>query len=438
MADDKIPVLPAEISSHFLDGIEDGIFGLDESGVIRYANQGLARILSHSSGTNIVGLNFSAFIHSGDLARVREIFGRIILEGIQDPQMIPKIRLGEGFTTWISVIPQGRFVLDGTMLHFGIVRDISQLKKTEQALTMTERFYRSVVDLSPDVIAVIDPTGRILQVNSKGIELFGIRSSIMAGESSFQEPEEFGSSILDAVAPEFKARLVEDISTILLYGSIDDSEYRIQGPDGNLFWGSMSARLIPSAEDETSTILLSIRNITRRKDEETHLEHLATMDALTGIFNRRGFTVAAEQEILHASRRREGMALIFMDLDGLKSINDRFGHSEGDRALCSTAEILRSTFRKSDILGRWGGDEFVALALDVPQGSISLLLNRLEKARREANAGSGESGRNYELSFSLGMTVFDPTSPQSLEFLIAEADAHMYRAKQERKRRSQP
>lgn len=74
----------------------------------------------------------------------------------------------------------------------------------------------------------------------------------------------------------------------------------------------------------------------------------------------------------------------------------------------------------------------------MPQGSISLLLNRLEKARREANAGSGESGRNYELSFSLGMTVFDPTSPQSLEFLIAEADAHMYRAKQERKRRSQP
>jgi diguanylate cyclase (GGDEF)-like protein/PAS domain S-box-containing protein len=321
------------------------------------------------------------------------------------------------------------------MLHFGIVRDISQLKKTEQALTMTERFYRSVVDLSPDVIAVIDPAARILQVNSRGIELFGIRSSVRAGESSFQEPEEFGSSILDAVVPEFRARLVEDLSTILLYGSIDDSEYRMQGPDGNLFWGSMSARLIPSTEDETSTILLSIRNITRRKHEESNLVHLATIDSLTGLFNRRGFTVAAEQEILHASRRREGMALIFMDMDGLKSINDRFGHSEGDKALCSTAEILRKTFRKSDILGRWGGDEFVALALDVPQGSISLLLDRLEKARASANAGGEGRRGDYELSFSLGMAVFDPTSSQSLEDLIAEADSRMYRAKQEKKRR---
>ncbi len=118
--------------------------------------------------------------------------------------------------------------------------------------------------------------------------------------------------------------------------------------------------------------------------------------------------------------------LVLADLDGLKAINDTFGHREGDRALIEAAEVLRETFRESDILGRLGGDEFAALPIDASQESVEFLSTRVQEKVKARNA---QDGRRYTLSLSIGAVHFEAKQPYSIDELMAQADASMYEHK---------
>jgi diguanylate cyclase (GGDEF)-like protein len=155
---------------------------------------------------------------------------------------------------------------------------------------------------------------------------------------------------------------------------------------------------------------------------------LAITDELTGFFNRRGFLASAAQQLKLAYRDRQNVLLLFCDLDGLKKINDSFGHAEGDLALARTADALEETFRDSDVLARLGGDEFAILAWEARIPDLGTMLSRLEKRLRRANV---EESR-YQLSLSVGVARYDPQSPLSLGELMAQADANMYRHKNRR------
>jgi diguanylate cyclase (GGDEF)-like protein len=156
------------------------------------------------------------------------------------------------------------------------------------------------------------------------------------------------------------------------------------------------------------------------------LRSLAHVDELTGLYNRRGFFAHARQHLKVARRTKRALWLIFMDLDGFKTINDRFGHQEGDLALIETAEILRKTFRDSDVIARLGGDEFTALGIHASDDSVQMMTARLEENLREVNGGSG---RRYELEFSVGVARFDPKEMGSIEELVAKADEALYEQK---------
>ena len=155
------------------------------------------------------------------------------------------------------------------------------------------------------------------------------------------------------------------------------------------------------------------------------LEALSVTDSLTGLYNRRGFMILGEQLLKIANRNRSPMAILFGDLNGMKKINDSFGHQEGDRALLDTAEIFRRTFRESDILSRIGGDEFVVLASAGKREGEAIC------CRLQANvcAQNRAAGRSYEISISVGMAMYDPTHPQSLEDVLSSADKAMYEQK---------
>src|SRR5262249_28917320 len=122
----------------------------------------------------------------------------------------------------------------------------------------------------------------------------------------------------------------------------------------------------------------------------------------------------------------------FVDLDGLKGINDRLGHEAGDRAIADAGEILRATCRASDVVARLGGDEFVVLANKLETASMEILKGRLDRA---VNALNQSPDRDYELAFSVGFATCDPDLPVSVETLLAQADARMYEAKAARKRK---
>ncbi|MCU1362182.1 MAG: diguanylate cyclase [Acidimicrobiaceae bacterium] len=151
---------------------------------------------------------------------------------------------------------------------------------------------------------------------------------------------------------------------------------------------------------------------------------LAVADPLTGVANRRGFELSAPS-LLHVCRRRQVTAtLLFFDLDEFQAVNDMFGHDAGDQALIEFAKLLQTTFRNSDIIARYGGDEFVVLLADTGDPAVSLERLQTFLAARNAHPSSG-----YPLGFSVGTTVVEATSDISLDELITRADASMYEMK---------
>jgi diguanylate cyclase (GGDEF)-like protein/PAS domain S-box-containing protein len=158
---------------------------------------------------------------------------------------------------------------------------------------------------------------------------------------------------------------------------------------------------------------------------------LAITDDLTGLLNRRGFFALAEHQCRVATRSNKIIALLYLDLDGLKIINDELGHEAGDQALVDTANIFKATFRSSDIIARMGGDEFAVLLTDLPNPNdentiIKHLLDNLTK--------HNESGRrNYELGISIGIAFYSPEDSCSVGKLLNQADKSMYKNKKRSK-----
>jgi diguanylate cyclase (GGDEF)-like protein len=163
---------------------------------------------------------------------------------------------------------------------------------------------------------------------------------------------------------------------------------------------------------------------------QDHLRELSITDELTGLSNRRGFFAFAQQQMKHARRNNERMALFFADLDDLKNINDTFGHVAGDRALTDAARIFVETFRDSDIIARTGGDEFAVIMGNAPDSGIETVRNRLEKRLEKYNSRRDGS---FRLAVSVGHTVFDPAKPVTVDEMIRQADARMYEEKLRRK-----
>ena len=166
----------------------------------------------------------------------------------------------------------------------------------------------------------------------------------------------------------------------------------------------------------------------RRMEEEIH--NLSFTDELTGLFNRRGFILMAEQELKLAQRLKRSELLLFGDLDNLKIINDRWGHAQGDQVIKEIGVILKETLREADIIARFGGDEFVALAADACLQNADVLRNRIHIGLEKRNK---EGSQPCQFSISLGIAQYDPEAPITLMELIAQADHQMYLEKQSSK-----
>ena len=155
------------------------------------------------------------------------------------------------------------------------------------------------------------------------------------------------------------------------------------------------------------------------------LRSMALSDDLTDLYNRRGFLRAGTRLLSAASRDKHGALLFYIDVDDLKSINDTAGHAAGDSLLIRTAQVLRSVFRDSDVIGRLGGDEFAALAPVTGPKACDLILHRLQKAVAADNLARAEPS----LSLSVGFAQFNPRKPSSMADLLRKADVAMYEDK---------
>lgn len=180
-------------------------------------------------------------------------------------------------------------------------------------------------------------------------------------------------------------------------------------------------------DDEDARFLAELAELVEREIRATEL---ALHDELTGLCNRRGFLLLGERVLDLCVRQGLPATVVFADLDGLKPINDRFGHEEGDSAIREAATLLRTAFRSSDLVARLAGDEFVALLTAATKGEEAVdRLAQLVERRNDLESNA------YRLMFSLGTAAFDPAEPVSLAELLCRADKQMYVEKERKRRR---
>jgi diguanylate cyclase (GGDEF)-like protein/PAS domain S-box-containing protein len=210
---------------------------------------------------------------------------------------------------------------------------------------------------------------------------------------------------------------------------------RVRRKDGALVWVEQRVTPIQDPDGTRTGVIGVAHDVTDRVLLETQLRMLATEDALTGLRNRRGFLLLAVPLLALTQRTGTGATLLYFDVNGLKVINDTYGHAAGDTALMTVADLLRETFRDSDVVGRVGGDEFCVLAAEGSGGKDVLeALGRFERVLERHNA---EADRPYPLSVTFGTAEADVSGPVAIEDLVAAADAAMYERKA-RNGRSQP
>jgi diguanylate cyclase (GGDEF)-like protein len=172
--------------------------------------------------------------------------------------------------------------------------------------------------------------------------------------------------------------------------------------------------------------LALLQDLGKMAEQELAAVQLATMDELTLLTNRRGFRQLALHVLNLCKRLNKAVCLLFFDLDLFKEINDRYGHAEGDLALRSFGQILKDTYRESDVLSRLGGDEFVVLLSNTDEKQGKEILHRLSQTLKQHNQ---EAGRGYNICYSAGIVQYDPAQHQSIDELLEAADKLMYEQK---------
>jgi len=226
-----------------------------------------------------------------------------------------------------------------------------------------------------------------------------------------------------AVAPRTLQKAAADVPIVILTGIADD-----QLAAENARAGVQDYLL--KSEINGDILVRSLRYAMERSRLLAEAKALSIRDDLTGLFNRRGFLGAAEQQLKTASRLGEPVLLLFADVDGMKECNDEYGHAHGDRLLQKAARTLRRTFRESDVLGRLGGDEFAILSLANGQGDSRAIVARLQ---RNIEAENADDSQPVPLSLSVGLAFSDPRSGARLDDLMEQADAWMYDHKRRKK-----
>jgi diguanylate cyclase (GGDEF)-like protein/PAS domain S-box-containing protein len=403
-----------------LENIEDGYYEVDLAGNYLSCNKAYASIHGLTK-EELIGRSYKK-TEGQDSNETYEIFNSVYRTGIP-VKSFKRIGFNKDgsqreWESSISLIKDK----NGRPIGFrGITRDITEPNRMERELERTISLLEATIESTTDGILVVDQQGHIVRLNKKFVELWRIPDSILKAKEDSQALSFVLNQLVD---PEEFFKKVTN-----LYAHPDDESFdTIEFKDGRIFERYSKPQQI---DGESIGRVWSFRDITQRKRAEEALRTLSLKDDLTGLYNRRGFLNLAEQELKIANRLNRGMSLFFIDLDYLKEINDRYGHLEGDQALKAVAEVIKKTYRDSDILARIGGDEFVILAFEGASAfSPGNLRIRLTKNLQLYNS---RQERPYILSISVGVVRYNPQRHGDIEELIAEADIKMYEEKTNKK-----
>ncbi len=296
--------------------------------------------------------------------------------------------------------------------------DVSNLKETEAKLQRAMMELDQVFNTAADPMRIIDLEGNILKCNRAFARLAGMEPESLVGKKCHEVFK--GASCHTPGCPIERAK--EGQKAI-------EGEVEKTLPGGKRLVVLVNATPFLDEKGRLVGIVEDFQDITRFREMEEQLREMAVTDRLTGLKNRRGFMEEADLLMKQAARSGKDLALIFLDLDNLKEINDELGHEAGDRAIVRTARFLESLFRESDVIARVGGDEFAVIGLCEPGSQcVSAIERRIEEAvalERERDTGP------YPFSISFGVAIWNKR--EDLDSFLSRADALMYRYKRKKK-----
>ena len=302
----------------------------------------------------------------------------------------------------------------------GLIEDVTERKHADDKIRRTQQFLDTVVENVPTTILVKDAVDfRYVMINRAAEKLFGVSRDAIVGK---KDDEIFPREQADAIVG-------RDIKVSQSGGSLVNGEHPLQTP-GNGVRTITSKRVVLSGDDGRPQYLLSvIEDNTERAQAHARIAHMAHHDALTGLANRALFSERIDEARARLRRRGDGFAIFMLDLDGFKEVNDSLGHPAGDALLKEMAQRLKSSLRETDVLARFGGDEFAIIqAAEENQrvGAVALAVRLLEIVSKPVEI----AGSKVSISTSIGMALA-PDDGDEPEELLKKADLALYRTKSE-------
>ena len=403
-----------------------GIVHASFDGKILRSNARFAEILGYPQ-EQVVGLTAQQITASEDFAQTAQahmqVAGGIVASSTLDKRYIRK----DGTLTWVKVTLSAQRHDDGRPVQFIVlVEDINALKEADQrlaaateAMRLSESRYRTVFQTNPDSVAIARLSdGKFIDVNKTFLEISGYRSDEIIAQTALKTGVWANDNDRNV--------LIE----MLLHGvECRELEFQFRRKNGEIFWARLSASLIEI--EGTQCILTFVRDISEAKAAEDEIRSLAFYDALTGLPNRRLLAERLRQTMAAGHRSHRKGALLFIDLDGFKMLNDTLGHKTGDAMLQEVARRLTACVRDSDTVARWGGDEFVVILEELSEGPEDAAAQAkivAEKILATMRRTYQLAGRDCVSASSIGITIFGDRRG-SIDDVLQQADIAMYHAK---------
>ena len=401
---------------HFLT---DGVISADASTRVRSMNAAAEALTGIAAGA-AVGQPVS------NVCRLREDvagqpFSDIVAEALaRDSPVPPRSALLErrGGGT-VAVDASAALILDDEVRILGsvlVLRDITARRQMEADLRHSQERFHSAFNQAAVGMALVDTSGEILQANHAASSLLGFTEHELKGRtlSSLSYPSHVGLEQPLLTAIDSDERPAASLEKLFVHRN------------GDSLWVQMSVSAVRTARREPSYYIVQLQDVTDRKRAEAELEYLAHFDTLTGLRNRASFQLQLQASVDAAQRHASESAVMFIDLDGFKHVNDSLGHSAGDELLKMVASRLTSAVRASDVVGRLGGDEFVVLADGAAASKATrLALKILDVLSQPYRLGDRDIG----VTASVGISVC-PRDGLTADALLRNADTAMFHAKE--------
>ena len=318
-----------------------------------------------------------------------------------------RVILPDGDIRWQHWVDRAFFDEQGNVTEYQAVgRDITERKQVEEQLRKSEEKFRSLVENLTEVVYALDEQARIDYVSPNVKSIAG-----------YDPTEVLGRPFTDFVHPEDLPGRLEQFQKVLS-GIIEYTEYRFLTKDGQAKWVRTAARPVYKG-DRLEGIHGVLADITERKKAEETIHYMSFHDQLTGLYNR--YFMEEEMRRLDTARQLP-LSIIMADLNGLKLVNDTYGHEVGDEMLQKAAFLLKESCRKEDIIARWGGDEFIIFLPQAPVEVARSLCQRVEEACDNSYV------KDIPLSMALGFAC-KTDMDKDLKMILKEAEDNMYKQK---------